>query len=176
MTNLKMTYNTKIVISHVSGKCMIKDGTDGMSRGQLREGVTAGESMLSFIPLNEDPLDRTPKLKAWIKSWAGDLAEFLVPDDWFKRGHNHRGSSLDSRGFWTPNIVKGTFIWTLPPGAAKATMEELQMACLKWQRVHSRNCLSKVAHARVAHATLQGFRLGHIHSSGNSTLLAQGNV
>jgi hypothetical protein len=28
-------------------------------------------------------------LKSWIESWAGDSAEFLVPDDWFERGHDH---------------------------------------------------------------------------------------
>jgi hypothetical protein len=133
MRKREMTCNATIVVSHVPGKCMIKEGTHGVLRGQLREGVTAGESMLSFIPLNEDPVDRPPKLKAWIKSWAGDSAEFLVPDDWFERGHDHQGGSLDSRGFWTPNIVKGTLIWTLPPGAAKSALEELRKARLKRQ-------------------------------------------
>jgi hypothetical protein len=90
MRKLEMTHNVKIVVSHFSGKYMIKEGTDGVSRGQLREGVTAGECMLLFIPLNEDPLDRNPKLKSWIESWVGDSAEFLVPDDWFERGHDHR--------------------------------------------------------------------------------------
>jgi hypothetical protein len=89
MIKLERTHKAKIGVSHVLGQCMIKEGTEGMSRGQLREGVTAGESMLLFIPLNKDPLDRTPKLKSWIKSWAGNSAEFLVPDDWFERGHDH---------------------------------------------------------------------------------------
>jgi hypothetical protein len=65
MRKLEMTRNAKIVLSHVSRKRMIKEGTDGVSRGQLREGVTTGELMLLFIPLNEDQLDRTPKLNAW---------------------------------------------------------------------------------------------------------------
>ena len=113
---------------------MIREGADGASRGHLREGVTAGECMLSFIPLNEDPLTRAPKLKAWIKSWAGNAAEFLTPADWFERGHDHLGGSRDSRGFWTPKIVKGTFIWTLPPGAAEAALEEIRKARHKRQR------------------------------------------
>jgi hypothetical protein len=113
---------------------MIKKGTDGVSRGQLREGVTAGKCMLSFIPLNEDSLDRNPKLKSWIESWVGDSAELLVPDDWFERGRDHRGGSLDSKGFWSPRIVKGTFIWTLPPAAAEAALEELWKARYKRQR------------------------------------------
>jgi hypothetical protein len=134
MRKLEMTHNAKIVVSHVSGKRMIKEGADGASRGQLREGVTDGECMLSFIPLDEDPLDRTPKLKSWIKSWAGDSAEFLAPDDWFERGHDHKGGSTDARGFWTPRIAKGTFVWTPPPGAAGAALEELRKARLKRQR------------------------------------------
>ncbi len=68
MRKLEMTHNAKIVVSQVSGKRMIKEGTDGVSRGQLRKGVTTGESMFSFIPLNEDPLDQTPKLKACFRS------------------------------------------------------------------------------------------------------------
>jgi hypothetical protein len=134
MRKLEMTHNARIIVSHVSGKRMIKEGTDGVSRGQLREGVTAGESMLSFIPSNEDPLDRAPKLKSWIQSWAGESAEFLSPEGWFERGHDHRGGSEDTNGYWRPRIVKGTFIWTLPPGAAEAALEELRKARLKRQR------------------------------------------
>jgi hypothetical protein len=124
----------EILVSHVSGKPMIKEGMDGVSRGQLREGVMVGESMLSFIPTNEDPLERATKLKAWIQSWAGNSAEFLTPEGWFKRGHDHRGGSKDSRGFWRPRIVKGTFVWTLPPAAARATLEQLRKAQLKKQQ------------------------------------------
>jgi hypothetical protein len=133
MRKLEMTHNASIVVSHVSGKRMIKEGTDGVSRGQLREGVTAGESMLSFIPSNEDPLDRASELKPWIKSWAGDSAEFLSPEGWFERGHDQLGGSLDAKGFWRPSFVKGTFVWTLPPGAAQVAIEELRKARLKRQ-------------------------------------------
>jgi hypothetical protein len=134
MRKLEMTHNAKIVISHCSGKRMIREGADGASRGHLREGVTAGECMLSFIPLNEDPLIRAPQLEAWIKSWAGNAAEFLAPADWFERGHDQLGGTRDSRGFWTPKIVKGTFVWTLPPGAAEAALEEIRKARHKRQR------------------------------------------
>jgi hypothetical protein len=134
MRKLEMIHKAKIVVPHVSGKRMIKEGTNGVSRGQLREGVTSGKSMLSFIPLNEDPLDQSPKLKASIKSWAGDVPEFLVPEDWFERGRDHRCGSMNAGGFCSPSIVTGTFIWTLPPGAAEAALEELRKARLKRQR------------------------------------------
>jgi hypothetical protein len=90
--------------------------------------------MLSFIPLNDNPLDRAPGLKTWIKSWAGESSEFLEPEGWFERGHDHRGGSVDSKGFWTPRLVKGTFIWTLPPAAAGVALEEFRKARLKRQR------------------------------------------
>jgi hypothetical protein len=35
MRKLEVTHNAKIVVSHVSGKRMIKEGTDGVFRGQL---------------------------------------------------------------------------------------------------------------------------------------------
>ena len=41
---LEMETGSRFVISHVSGKRMIADGTDGTSRGQLKEGVTIGEN------------------------------------------------------------------------------------------------------------------------------------
>jgi hypothetical protein len=63
---------------------MIREGTDDVSQGRLCEGVTAGESMLSFIPMNENPLERSPQLKAWLQSWVGDSAGSLSPDGWFK--------------------------------------------------------------------------------------------
>jgi hypothetical protein len=133
MRKLETAHNAKIVVSHVSGKRMIKEGADGFSRGNTREGVGAGESMLSFIPTNEDPLARAPKLKSWVQSWAGEAAEFLTPEDWFERAHDHRGGTYNPKGFWRPRIVKGTFVWTLPPGAAEAAIEELRKARLKRQ-------------------------------------------
>jgi hypothetical protein len=78
-----------------------------MSRGQVREGVTAGESMLSFIPSNEDPLDRAPRLKLRTQSWAGDSAErMLSPEGWFEQEPDQRGGSEDAKGFWRPRIVQ----------------------------------------------------------------------
>jgi hypothetical protein len=134
MQKLEMTHNARIVVSHVSGKWMIKGGTDGVCRGQLREGVTAGEAMLSCIPSYEDPLDRAPRLKFWIQSWTGESAEFPSLEGWFERGRDHRGGSEDAKGLWGPRIVKGTFVWTLPPGVAERAIEEIRKARLKHQR------------------------------------------
>jgi hypothetical protein len=44
--------DAETIVSRVFGSRMIAQGTDGVSRGLLTEGVTAGLDMLSFIPLH----------------------------------------------------------------------------------------------------------------------------
>jgi hypothetical protein len=62
----------------VSGKRMILQGSDGVSRGQMGEGVTAGLEMLSFIPLDKSALVCSETvLKDWIKGWAGPATGYL---------------------------------------------------------------------------------------------------
>ena len=62
---------------------MIPQGSDGLSRGNVSEGVIRGTPMDSFIPLNETALDRSKTLKDWLQTWATDDLEFLKPRDWF---------------------------------------------------------------------------------------------
>jgi hypothetical protein len=83
-------------VVHCLGERMKAKWANRASRGPLKEGVTAGMDMLSFIPLNETCFDREPKLKDWFKSWAGAEAEFLEPSDWFGRGHTHNGGTYDT--------------------------------------------------------------------------------
>jgi hypothetical protein len=130
---LQMKYRCIIVVTHVSGKRMVAQGTDGVSRGHLKEGVTTGEDMLSFIPLHLSALHRSETLKDWIKSWLGNQAEFLEPEDWFEKGHDMSGGFKDSKGYWRPKILPGTFVWTPPPAAADVALEELRKARIKRQ-------------------------------------------
>ena len=62
--------------------------------------------------------------------------EFLNPEGWFERGHDHLGGALDSKGFWRHQIVPGTFVWTPPPAAAEAALKELWKARIKHQDSH----------------------------------------
>jgi hypothetical protein len=84
-----MECDAEIIVSHVSGSRMIAQGTDGVSRGLLTEGVTSGLDMLSFIPLHLSAIERSPSLKDWVSSWLGEGTEFLTPEQWFSRGHDH---------------------------------------------------------------------------------------
>jgi hypothetical protein len=130
---LEMTKGVRITVSHVSGKRMMAEGTDGTSRGQLREGVSVGECMLGFIPWNVSALDRSPSLEPWLGTWLGGKAEMLSPTGWFTRGHDHLGGSRNKLGFWQHAISPGEFVWTPPPAAADVALEELRKARIKRQ-------------------------------------------
>jgi hypothetical protein len=101
----------------IAGRRMITQGTDGLSRGSLSEGVLSGSSMLAFLPFHRSALDRSPLLRCWIESWAssdGTHLSFLSPLEWFTLGHTARRS-----------------IWTPPPAAADAALFELSKAVRK---------------------------------------------
>jgi hypothetical protein len=130
---IEMRNNAKVMVSHISGDRMRAQGTDGVSRGQLKEGVSAGKSMLSFIPLHLDAIERSPAVEPWLKSWLGEDAEVLTPEGWFERGHDLLGGKYDAKGFWRHSTKKGTFIWNPPPAAASVAIEELRKARIKRQ-------------------------------------------
>ena len=134
---LEMTYCCKITFVHVAGTRMIRQGTDGLSRGDLVEGVMRGESMLSFIPLHKSCIDRSPALKIQLEECLkglGNEVELLEPEGWFERGHDFFGGRRNCDGIWMPQYRAGTFIWAHPPGAARHAIEELRQARQKRQK------------------------------------------
>ena len=78
---LELKYQCSVRCTHVAGTRMIEQGTDGLSRGDLREGVMQGRSMLDYIPLNDSAVTRFQPLKSWIDSWSSgsfhEKTEFL---------------------------------------------------------------------------------------------------
>jgi hypothetical protein len=68
---IKMREGARVLVSHVLGERMKDQGTNGVSRGQLREGVTAGLAMLSFIPFHLSAIERSPPVESWLQSWLG---------------------------------------------------------------------------------------------------------
>jgi hypothetical protein len=95
-----MREGASILVSHASGERMKAQGTDGVSRGQLKEGISAGQSMLSFIPFHLASIERSADMDSWLRSWLGASTEVLTPEDWFKRGHDILGGKIDAKGFW----------------------------------------------------------------------------
>ena len=67
----------RIHIFHVAGTRMIAQGTDGVSRGYLSQGVMAGDSMRVHIPIYLSAFDRVdkPNLLSWIRSWSASDAK-----------------------------------------------------------------------------------------------------
>ena len=130
LRKLEMESGCKIHVSHVSGTRMISQGSDGLSRGNLTEGVMCGDNMRDFIPINKSALDRSPSLGSWLHEWTEGEASFLDPTDWFWRGHEIvEGEYEDnSEGHVFPKTKPGMFIWSPPPVAAGIAMEELRKA------------------------------------------------
>jgi len=96
---------------HVAGKRMIAQGTDGLSRGGSFAAVMQREDFLVHIPLNLGVMDRQPvEMKGWVDSWFQGQQEslWLTPENWYLEGQTQD---------WC--------IWTPPPAAADAALEQL---------------------------------------------------
>ena len=135
---LPMRFLCNVKLVHVAGTRMIAQGTDGLSRGDLLEGVLKGKSMLSFEPLHLSVLDRESSFKQWVHAWAqhlghGESVEFLEPKDWVERGHDINGYTTNIDGVTIPSYKSGIFVWTPPPAAALWALEELRQARFKRQ-------------------------------------------
>ena len=104
---LTTTFLCSVNVIHVSGERMIKQGTDGLSRGDLLEGVLKGQDMLSYVPLHLSALDREESLKNWVASWTTlkgyKTAEFLEP---IQKGPRHKGIQKEHRREDYPVILK----------------------------------------------------------------------
>lgn len=128
LRKLEMESSCKLHVSHVSGTRMIEQGSDGLSRGNLSEGVMRGIDMKEFIPINKTAFERSPSLAAWLDDWTDGEGSFLDPTDWFWRGHEIVEGEYEenSEGHVFPKTQPGTFIWSPPPVAAGIAMEELR--------------------------------------------------
>jgi len=122
---------SRFIVTHVSGERMKHQGTDGISRGQLREGIALGDSMLSYCPWGMTASERSPQILDWCKKVFGPNLEILTPSQWFTRGHDHDGGFYDVRNMYRLNISHGTYLWQPPPAAADAALEEVRKARLK---------------------------------------------
>jgi hypothetical protein len=80
LRTLKHKHGLLLHVVHVSGKRMIAQGTDGLSRADHSQGVMQGLGMIDFMPLHQDPFNREPRLLKWMEElMAGLDAEFLTP-------------------------------------------------------------------------------------------------
>ena len=131
----EMEYGFSLHFVHIAGTRMIAQGTDGLSRGMLLEGVLTGQPMLSYIELARGAIERHPPLLEFIRSWTeeADLTP-LTPEEWFVEAHGIVGGAKDDHGIWIPkHTLNGRkYLWAPPPVLADVCLEE----CL--QAVHKR--------------------------------------
>ena len=88
LKGLQLAYSCKIVVTHVSGLRMIYQGTDGISRGKLEQGVSIGQYMLLHCPWGTSALTASETLLQVLRSWNKKILTRLEPRDWFDLGHN----------------------------------------------------------------------------------------
>ena len=128
---VQLKHAFQLIVTQVAGTRMIAQGTDGVSRGSLREGVAAGQRMLDHCPWNKSAIDTSPELKGWVKGWIGREVNFLTPEQWYTLGHDVVGWTVNEGGSVMPKFKSSCHIWAPPPAASDACMEEIRKARMK---------------------------------------------
>ena len=127
LRKVEMDIGLKLQMVHVAGTRMIAQGTDGLSRGMMCEGVLAGRDMLEYIDIAKSASSRHPPLAKFIRSWAGvpDLTP-LSEEEWYVEGHGIVGGKQDSHGIWIPIHASNgrVYWWDSPPVLADVALEE----------------------------------------------------
>jgi len=131
-----MSGRVRIQMVHIPGTRMIA----GLSRGDLTEGVTAGQDMLQFIPLHLSALDRQPSIYDWLTDWVPrGILTTLTPTEWFDRGHGLGPGTTTHHNMWMPNdSADDWFLWHPVPVLGDIAMDELS------ESRHKRSHLSHV--------------------------------
>ncbi len=136
LRQLEMNGSLALQVIHVAGTRMIQQGTDGLSRGDLTEGIMAGYEMRCFVPIHLCALDRQPSILHWVRVWTGqhDLTP-LTTEEWFDRGHGYVTGKHDRRGLWLPRESGETWLlWSPPPAVADVAIDELMLS--RHKRTH----------------------------------------
>ena len=76
---LELRTGARLLVTHCSGKRMVHQGTDRVSRGSLQEGVCLLKAMLAYCPWGKSGCKRSPTLMEWVRSWLGSHTELLLP-------------------------------------------------------------------------------------------------
>jgi len=135
LKQLELAHAFALHLIHVSGKRMIQQGTDGLSRGELLTGVMQGRDMLSFVPLHLSAQERSVAVSSWVQSWVSPALTMLPlrPIDWFELGHGVADWEVNADGLSSPLPVPSSsvLLWTPPPAAAAVAVEQLSFSRLK---------------------------------------------
>ena len=135
LRRVELEHEIVLFVVHVAGKRMIAQGTDGLSRGLLLEGVLSGQDMLSYVDLAKTAIERQPSLVEYVQSWTDSYVHVLSPEDWFVKGHGIKGGGPNDDGVWVPTHANNRmhYLWAPPPVVADVALEEALKA------IHKRN-------------------------------------
>ena len=118
-------------VIHISGKRMKASGVDGLSRGNLTEGMMAGKNPLSFIPFNQGADDRSGgNVSAWVNSWWSTKRD--MPFGGFTLRNITKDNMFELRD------LKAARLWMIPPAAMEVALEMLcedHLAHPQWPHV-----------------------------------------
>ncbi|KAL7560094.1 hypothetical protein ACA910_005352 [Epithemia clementina (nom. ined.)] len=116
----------------VAGTCMIEQGTDGLSRGDLLTGVLAGGNMLEFAPLHLSCEAREPG----ILRFCTDVTRGIFSM-----------SYIDPTGWFDISSTMSHHIWLPPPAAASIAVEKL----CNFKHIHPQSAHVFVCPALMTH-------------------------
>jgi hypothetical protein len=124
-------------VIHIAGKRMKATGVDGLSQGDLTEGLMAGQDPLSFVPFNKGADERSSGLvSAWVQSW------------WSSRKRTDFGGLplrvIDKDIMFELQDLKEARLWMPPPAlmeVASELLSEDRLAHPQWPHVFVVPCL-----------------------------------
>ena len=118
-------------VIHISGKRMKASGVDGLSRGDLTEGMMAGKDPLSYIPFHKGADERSGgKVSEWVHSWWTT-----------KKGKAFGGFPLiaiTKESMFGLRDLKAARLWIPPPTVMEVALELLsedRLAHPQWPHV-----------------------------------------
>jgi hypothetical protein len=110
-------------VLHILGKRMKATGVDGLSRGDLTEGILAGADPFAFLPFNLGANERSKgAVCAWVRDWWRT-----------KRGEDWGGFPLEEvtgGSMFELKNMEAARLWVLPPAVMTTALELFSDDCL----------------------------------------------
>ena len=157
LRKLQLKANFKLHVVHVAGSRMIEQGTDGLSRGIICEGLLGSRyNFLAYLPLHKTVISRSPALLTWLQSWSPSHSEVLSPEGWFGKGHDIDGWKKDEANLWKPIISSGCCAWDPAPAVAYKAAEQIRI---------SRHKRQSSTHVFICPRLLTSMWRGQLHKS-----------
>ena len=98
-------------VIHVAGSRLKSWGVDGLSRGDLLEGMMGGQDPLSFIPLAVGANGSSGgRVREWVDSWWSEWSDVSLTE-------------VGKDEMFELKDMKGGRLWMSPPAAMETVME-----------------------------------------------------